>query len=217
MLSKTAPIGGNFEILGIDFDGELLMADEIRKLVSKCSWKAKLMLRSHRCHSDAHMMGLFKTKVLNYIEYRTAAISHAARSALRPLGAVLSDFLKQINMTELDALRNFNLAPLQVRRGIAMLGMIHRSQGLKAIPQLKAILKVDANAWHLHESMADTEVTRRSAFGLVPVYRALPAEIRSITQVSAFQARIQRAVLKCAEAGGEWRTMLSPETWGPGV
>ena len=93
------------------------MADEIRKLVSKCSWKAKLMLRARRCHSDAHMMGLFKTKVLNYIEYRTAAISHAARSALRPLGAVLSDFLKQINMTELDALRNFNLAPLQVRKG----------------------------------------------------------------------------------------------------
>ena len=70
---------------------------------------------------------MFKAHVLSYLEYHTPAVYHAASSALSPLNNVLSSFLKKVGISEVDALINFELAPLASRRDIAMLGAIHRA------------------------------------------------------------------------------------------
>ena len=76
---------------------------------------------------DAELLGLCKAHVLSFVGYRTPAVYHAASSTLAPLNAVLASFLKQVGISEMDALISFHLAPLASRRDMAMLGAIHRA------------------------------------------------------------------------------------------
>ena len=69
---------------------------------------------------------LFKSHVMSFIEYRTPAIAHAATSALSPLDAILTKFLRAVDLSPIEALVQFHLAPLALRRDIAILGVIHR-------------------------------------------------------------------------------------------
>ena len=46
---------------------------------------------------------------------------------MAPLDAVLTRFLRSVQISDLEALYYFHLAPLSVRRDIALLGMIHRT------------------------------------------------------------------------------------------
>ena len=65
--------------------------------------------------------------VLSYFEYRTPAIYHACETVLDPLNRVLRNFLRRVNVSIQDALLHFNLPPLETRRDIAMLGVLHRA------------------------------------------------------------------------------------------
>ena len=71
------------------------------------------------------MIHLYKAKVLSYAEYRTAAIYHASESLLQKVDHVQESFFEDIGIDAINALLYFNLAPLSLRRDIAMLGLIH--------------------------------------------------------------------------------------------
>ena len=73
------------------------------------------------------LVDLYKSKLLSYFGYRTAALYHATDTALKPVDAVQERFLRKLGCTDLEALMVFNLAPLSARRDIAMLGVIHRT------------------------------------------------------------------------------------------
>ena len=120
-------MGEPFQLLGVSFDCALIMDDAINDLLTKCRWKLRTLLRSQRHFEPKALVNLYKSRMLGFIEYRTAAIYHACDSLLLPLDAIQRRFLEHIGATEIEALFNFNLAPLAARRDIAMLGPIHRS------------------------------------------------------------------------------------------
>ena len=65
-------------------------------------------------------MQIYKSKVLSFIEYRTPAIYHADSAYLDMLDFTQVSFLREIGFNEREAFSYFNLAPLQVRRDIAI-------------------------------------------------------------------------------------------------
>ena len=76
--------------------------------------------------TDGEFVNSYKSQLLSYLEYRTAAIYHACDTVVAPLDKFPFKFLHELGTTDDDALFHFNLAPLSCRRDIAMLGLIHR-------------------------------------------------------------------------------------------
>jgi len=106
VLAKSDHLGGNFKILGINFDPKLGMQDCVHELVTDCGWKLRTLLRTRRFHTDAELIRLYKAHLLSYMEYRTPAIAHASCSVLAPLDRVQERFLSDIGVNELDAFLN---------------------------------------------------------------------------------------------------------------
>ena len=127
ILSLSQPEGSEFKLLGVLFDTELSMAHAVAELVSSACWKLRTLLRTKRFYTDADLIVLYKAHLLSYLEYRTPAIYHATRAVLRRLDAVQRNFLHDIGVDEVTALLHFHLAPLNTRRDIALLGVIHRA------------------------------------------------------------------------------------------
>ena len=70
---------------------------------------------------------LYKSHVLGFVEYRTAAVYHASPSVLAPLNKLQDWFLRDLGVTAEEALEHFGLAPLTCRRDMAMLGVVFRA------------------------------------------------------------------------------------------
>lgn len=102
------------------------MKDAVKELVNDAAWKIASVIRTTRFFTDGELVNLYKSQLLSYIEYRTAAIYHACDTVLAPLDAFQQKFLRELCISEEDALLHFNLQPLSSRRDIAMLGLIHR-------------------------------------------------------------------------------------------
>ena len=99
----------------------------VQECVNEASWRLRTLLRTQRYHTDAELLLLFKSHILSCLEYRTPAVFHACTTVLHPLDRVLQNFLRQISMSDEEALLNFNLAPLSARRDIAMLSVLRRA------------------------------------------------------------------------------------------
>ena len=69
----------------------------------------------------------YKARVLSYVEYRTPAVYHATDTVLEQLDRVQAGFVNRRGLTEVEALVEFRLAPLNCRRDMAMLGVLHRA------------------------------------------------------------------------------------------
>ena len=172
------------------------------------------MLRTRRYHTTAYMVRLYKAQLLGYIEYRTSAIYHATKDVLEPVDAVQKRFLKELGLTDVSALLEFNLAPLTTRRDIAMLGVIHRAV-LKKGPQQFWTLFPTTGAGERKVREADLgkgkALLKRSLLGLVPIYNRLPEEVVSAATTQEFQRRLQLLGKDWATAGCEqWEAGLSP-------
>ena len=119
-----------------------------------------------------------------------------------------------------------NLAPLQTRRDIALLGLIHRTVlGLGAEHFAKWFYRskepVHTYPTKFQEAKHDkqifdyldgshTELLRRSAFGLTRVYNELPQTTVDATSVSAFQKKLQKTVKELAQRGNDnWEQSLN--------
>ena len=96
----------------------------VRETVSQANWKLTTILRSMKSRS---WFKCTKSKILSFVEYRIPAVYHAARTILAGIDAIQKRFLRECGLTEEDALVFFNLAPLETRRDIAMLGLIQRT------------------------------------------------------------------------------------------
>ncbi len=114
-------------MLGVTFDEQLTMSEAVGEIVTAAGWKLRTLVRTRRFYTDADLIVLYKAHLLSFLEYRTPAVYHASRAILIRLDAVQSKFLRDVGVDEVAALAEFHLAPLQVRRDIAMLGLIHRT------------------------------------------------------------------------------------------
>ena len=136
---------------------------------------------------------------------------------MAPVDRVLQRFLREIGLTNHDALTEHNLAPLVVRRQISALGVIHRRVlGIspKSITELLPMAEQNRPAYntrlarHLHDKQLvdhatgrTTEMFRRSVFGYVGVYNRLPQAIVGKKTVKEFQRQIQSTIVGLAKCG----------------
>ena len=70
------------QTLGVPFDNALSMRDAVGELVSEAAWKFTSIVRSARFFTDGELVNVYKSQLLSYLEYSTAAIYHACDSML---------------------------------------------------------------------------------------------------------------------------------------
>ena len=190
-------------------------------------WKLRTLLRATRFFTTEEQVLHYKSRILSFVEYRTPGIYHACQSVLDRLDAVQRSFLKEVGLTEEDALLRHNLAPLEARRDIALLGVSHRAVLREGLTQLHQFFRVqvplpDAYGTRLgcrrhRKQLVDVrssdqlDVLSRSGHGLVAVYNLLPADLVELGSVSAFQAVLQFIIKDRAAHGvAGWARMFSP-------
>ena len=128
-----------------------------------------------------------------------------------------SRFSRGIGGDDLTALVEFRLAPLAVRRDIAMLGLIHRAAVGEGPGHFKKFFKHSGvPGMHRRQlrhprSELKRPVVKRSALGLVADYNRLTVSVVEPRCISVFQRNLQDLVLE--RARGEfprWASTLSP-------
>jgi hypothetical protein len=228
VVSTYDPWGNTFKILGVTFDCKLIMDQAVHETAIACGWKLQTLLRSSRFFNCTELINLYKSHVLSRIEYRTAAIYHASDSILSELDHVQNRMLKIVNVSEVEALLHFNLAPLSTRRDIAMLGLIHRAARGRGPKQFQRFFQLAADEpstmmrtrlqarrhtaqLQEYRDGSHTEYVKRSALGLVSVYNLLPHDMLAMDSVSMFQGALQAMIKARASSGeAEWQKSLSP-------
>ena len=207
--------GENFTILGTEFDVALNMHDAAHSVSTEAGWRLRTLLRTRRYHSLRQMVNLYKAQVMSYIESRTVGLHHAAPTTLLCVDKVQRKFLRDMGLTEAQALADWNLAPLPSRRAIAMLGMLYRIAMRQAPEPLCDLFRRHSvrtehtatrgfrrrHPLQLCEAMAmggHTEVFRRSAFGLVTVWNMVPEAVVLSGSLRSFQKGLQDALRKRA-------------------
>ena len=128
-------------------------------------------------------------------------------------------FLRECGLSDEEALLHFNLAPLETRRDIAMLGLIHRSVlggGPRHYANMFLPSPPSASQKHdkqllTHRSPRNLQILSRSALGLVDVYNLLPAQVVCQKSVASMQHELQ-ALLKFRVRNGDsyWLHTFSP-------
>ena len=226
ILDKVAPSGRNFKLLGVTFDPKLAMVDAVQSLSFDAGWRLRTLLRVHRYYDVAAMVRLFKCHILSFLEGTTAAIYHAAPSVLKPLDDLFTHFLSHLGISKEQALLKHNLAPLCMRRDLAMLGLLHKvSLGVAPEPVSKLFVRSPKDLYShgfrcsrprhkhvLHDPIAfdHPAFMKRSIFGLVKVYNSLRPDIVNDSSVSSLQRKLQAAAKQAATAGGaNWPTMFN--------
>ena len=140
ILHRTFHHGDNFKVLGCVFDSQLLMHAGARHVATEAGWRLKALLRTRRHFTTPELVRLYKAQILSFIESSTPALLHAAPTTLSGIDRVQARFLREVGLSELQALVDYRLAPLASRRGMAMLGLLHRVNLGKAPTQLCALL-----------------------------------------------------------------------------
>ena len=113
-------------LLGVLFDTKLLMHEGVRAIAVDAGWRLQAVLRPRRFFSTPELMRLYKSLVLSFFESGTPGYFHAAPSVLACIDRVQRLFLREIGLCDVEALLDYRLAPWDVRRDIAMLGLLHR-------------------------------------------------------------------------------------------
>ena len=175
----------------------------------------RTILRTRRFYCSAELVQLYKTNLLPFLEYRTVALCHAQRQVLAKLDRVQTRLLRDAGVSELEALIGFPLAPLETRRDIAMLGLIHRAVLSKGPNHFKEFFQLSGAAGHRHRlHLKEVPMTRMlswTAIDLIEVYYLLPSWTVEIFSVKGFQGALQSLVKACAADGCEaWAATLSP-------
>ena len=170
-------------------------------------------------------MNLYNSHILSFLEYRTPGLYHASSSVIDPVNRIQSKFLREVGVSEIAALLDFNLAPLESRRDIAMLGVLHRAalkEGpvcfhkwfYEAAPNCRRSERGRRNTYRpLAEILPiySLAIARRSAFGLISVYNLLPNSIVEKSCVKSFQRALSDFMKDQARRNHTlWPALFSP-------
>jgi hypothetical protein len=229
VVSRTDSMGESFRLLGIIFDLQLTMEGAISECSIQAHWRLSSILRSKRFFSLKDLMLLYKAHVLSYLEYRTCAITHAADSHLNALDVIQNRLLRNLELRRFDALHQFNLAPLGVRRDIANLGIIYRAisrrgpRKLRDFFQLNRISRRSSPRFPLHSYQVldnTRELHRdyldRSTFGYIGIFNLLPAvvfvspEYEGFIPINEFQSNLNKLVKLASHVDNQWANLYSP-------
>ena len=154
---------------------------------------------------------------------REPGIHFASSSVLLEVDDVQARFVRELGLSEESALMTFNLAPLQVRRDIGILGVIHRAASHNGPPQLwKFFQRISSVAAGISRRSRhslqvsewstgrDLEIMRRSALGMIRVYNLLPEEVVQEQDVKGFQTALTDLVrARIVAQDSRWKLLLS--------
>ena len=215
--------GDSFKMLGLRIDTRLCMEEAISSMLQRARPKMRALLRTRGQYSVEDMFLQYKTHILGILESNIGGIYHATNTALLPLDRLQRSFANNFGMDEAAAFVKFNLAPLCLRRDIAMLGFLHKcnlpgahGDMLLLFPRRTSAAghghsKQLWNIMHMHsECTFQPELARRSIFQLVHVYNSLPQSIVNCESVSDFQHELTLvARQKFNLQHNNWQTFLA--------
>ena len=219
--------GETFRLLGLMVDNRLTMDEAVAKLLKQARPKCVALLRT-RVHYGLHDMFLqYKTHILGILESITGGIYHATTTVLAPLDRLQTTFVHALNLTVEDAFLHHNLAPLCLRRDIAMLGFLHKVNLPDVHDDMLALFPPKAQTsyaahnkqlWSLMQLSSECtfypEMAQRSIFYLVHVYNALPQHVIDCKDITSFQHGLtELARTKLQHAQHDWHTFLSPRSF----
>ena len=226
IISLDAPEGDSFKLLGVLFDTRLKMTEAIHTLRAQANWKLRALLQTRRNFTIPELMNLFKSRILGFIEYRTPAIYHADSTTLAQLDKILGRLLRTVGISDEESLLHFRLAPLNTRRDMGMLGVIHRSvlgEGPQQfskyfVRQSLSVRPGGREAARKHDRQLVSQrvgkfldVLSHSVLGLVDVYNLLPQHVVNAPTVSNFQKRLQTLLMEMASTGeAGWKQLYCP-------
>ena len=202
IISLHDSYGEVFKLLGLLVDPKLTMTAEVARIKGKARPKIKAILRTRRYYSLADMVAQFKTHVLCLLEGTIGGIFHAASSHLNELDGLQRHFVHELGISEGDAFMHYNLAPLKLRRNIAVLGLIHRCVLGHAHPALIALFPRTELAAEPRTRLAQRRHTRqvldrrdgshkavlhRSILRMAKVYNLLPQRAVDAPTVKCLQ------------------------------
>ena len=152
--------------------------------------------------------------MLPSIESGSPAYYHAAPNILKMVDSVQDDFLSSLGVSKVDAIVRFNLAPLNTRRDISLLGVLHKIMlgtapgplaNLFARPCPNLFAYGFRNGVALHNKQINDYVghnspvmLKRSVFCLVYIYNRLSQNAVDCTSVQAFQRNLQNELKDAA-------------------
>ena len=151
-------------------------------------------------------------------------IFHAADYLLNKLDETQKRFLRELDITEEEAFMQHNFAPSQLRRNIAILGLMHKRVIGECHPIFRKLLPLCTDAGqpgypnghnkqlygHLHEVSFQMGLYCRSILAMVYRYNMLPQNVVDATTVKEFQKRLTlTARMHCAAGTNEWQELFS--------
>lgn len=217
--------GSSFKFLGPIVDTKLVMDDEVRRIRNKTRPKVKAILRTRPYYTVEALVGQYKAHVLPLLESSIGAIYHASKTQLDRIDSVQRAFLHGIETAEDAAFLRFNLAPSQLRRDIAILGLLFKIAKGKSHPDFELLFPRDVRArnWHTraNESSHDmrlvdicngnqSDLINRSIFGAVRVFNRLPSFLLEVESVQGFQRLLTERVRHfCRQGFNNWQCTYS--------
>ena len=230
VLDPRGGTGGPFRLLGPLIDNQLRMHLAIDKLFRKAKPKARALLRCRRFFSIPEMLCLYKAHVRSQIEWCNSAIFHSARSLLACIDGIQTSFIGHLGLSIRNAFLDFQLAPLELRRDIGMLGALWKiahGTANKLLSELFPMCGFVPNSHNTRRAARrhnlrfvdrcagdQLEQFSRSLFGLVRVWNDLPVHIVEITSVKVFQSKLTQCARKACEDNAEgWASMYSTDSF----
>ena len=220
ILHRADCFGENFKLLGTILDPKLLMEDEIRRIRKKAGPKIKAILGTRGYYSTGAMIQQFKSHVLCLLEASAGAIFHASQSHLDSLDRMQSHFVEALGLTENEAFLSFNLAPLKLRRDIAVLGLLHRVQLGEVHPDFQNLFPREnrpqvatrhaarRHGKQFQEISGSSHYFNHSVFGATKVYNVMPAYAVNVGDVGSFQSMLTKdARFQCKIGATNWIRM----------
>ena len=161
------------------------MENAFERVYIEASWKLSGILRTSRFFDAGHVVYLYETKVMSYIEFRTSAVYHASDALLQRIDRIQKRMLKTIGVEEKNAIADFHLAPLRTRCDMAMLGITHRAmigvgpdhfrKDFRLASHVSNMKRVRHNRQIVsHRAGKFLDVLAHSVFGAADIYNLLP-------------------------------------------
>ena len=217
--------GDVFKFLGPRVDTKLVMDKEVQRIRGKTRPKVKAILRTRPFYTVSGLIGQYKAHVLPILEGSIGAIFHVSSTQIRKVDAVQSSFLHGLELLASNAFLTYNLAPLRLRRDVAIMGLFFKISHGKAHPDFEELFPRDSRvrAWttRMNERRHDwqlvdvcdgnqSDLINRSIFGAVRVFNRLPAFLLEVDSVHAFQRLLtEKARHACRNDMPEWDRMYS--------
>ena len=204
------------------------MYDEIQRIRKKARPKIRAILNTRAYYDTLGLLQQYKAHILCLLAQSALAIFHAAQSHLESLNRIQRSFVQELGLTEAQAFLQFRLAPLELRRDIAALGLLHKIQLGEAHPDFDGLFPkavhveppVTRHGSRRHgrqfaEISCNSFYFNHSVFGMTKLYNILPEYAVACSTVSSFQAVLTKdARMACQTGRRDWKEIYRNRHYG---